>query len=246
MIVVADASPLIALARIGRLELLHEVFGTLYLPDAVWREVVEAGMARIGAEAVMHADWIERRSVADGTLVTLLRRDLGAGEAEAIVLARETGAALLLIDERMGRAAARRLGLRVTGLVGVLIEARERGFWPMRTPWSRRCIKVRASGCRRNSGGWSAAREDPRRVVKSSVPSPVRFIVTKKSFADYRVTKLELGHKGSCLFLAAASNSENQSPVRIGHRGLRGDLRLNPGCAAWRAGGGFRGRARLK
>ena len=128
MIVVADASPLIALARIGRLELLREVFGTLFLPDAVWREVVESGVGRAGADAVLHAGWIERRSVADAALVAVLRRDLGAGEAEAIVLARETGAALVLMDERMGRAAARRLGLRVTGLVGVLIEARERGL----------------------------------------------------------------------------------------------------------------------
>ncbi len=102
MIVVADASPLIALARIGRLELLREVFGTLLLPDAVWREVVESGVGRAGADAVLHADWIERRSVADGALVAALRCDLGAGEAEAIVLARETGAALVLMDERHG------------------------------------------------------------------------------------------------------------------------------------------------
>ena len=128
MIVVADASPLIALARIGRLEMLRDVFGAICLPDAVWREVVEAGGDRAGADAVLHAGWIERRSVTDGTLVSVLRRDLGAGEAEAIVLAREVGAALVLMDERMGRAAAMRLGLRVTGLVGVLIEARERGL----------------------------------------------------------------------------------------------------------------------
>ena len=44
------------------------------------------------------------------------------------MLARETGATLVLMYERMGRAAARRLGLRVTGLVGVLIEARKRGL----------------------------------------------------------------------------------------------------------------------
>jgi len=56
------------------------------------------------------------------------QRKRGAGEAEAIVLAREIGDALVLMDERMGRAAAIRLGLRVTGLVGVLIEARERGL----------------------------------------------------------------------------------------------------------------------
>ena len=49
MIVVADASPLIALARIERLELLRSVFGTLLLPEAVWRELVDAGLDRPGA-----------------------------------------------------------------------------------------------------------------------------------------------------------------------------------------------------
>ena len=128
MIVVADASPLIALARIGRLELLNTLFGRLLLPEAVWREVVGAGLDRAGAIAVSQAPWMERRAVTDTGLVAVLRRDLGAGEAEAITLAREVGAELVLMDERMGRAVARRLGLRVTGLVGVLIEARERGL----------------------------------------------------------------------------------------------------------------------
>jgi predicted nucleic acid-binding protein len=128
--VVADASPVIALARIGRLELLRDVFHSICLPDAVWREVAEAGLDRAGAHTVLHADWITRRSIADEAMVSVLRRDLGAGEAEAIVLAHEAGADVLVIDERMGRAAATRLGLRVTGLVGVLIEARERGLLP--------------------------------------------------------------------------------------------------------------------
>ena len=60
-------------------------------------------------------------------LVSLLRHDLGAGEAEAIVLARETSADFLLMDERLGRSAAQRLGLKAVGLVGVLVEDRERG-----------------------------------------------------------------------------------------------------------------------
>jgi uncharacterized protein len=130
MIVVADASPLIALARIGRLDLLRTMFGKLLLPEAVWREVVAAGLDRAGAGTVIHADWIERRQIGDAGLVALLCRDLGAGESEAIVLAREVGGDLVLIDERTGRTAAKRLGLRVTGLVGVLIAARERGLLP--------------------------------------------------------------------------------------------------------------------
>ena len=119
MIIVSDASPLIALGRIGKLDLLREIFGSLILPDAVWKEVVEA---------VGSAPWISRQSVHDQALVNLLRHDLGAGEAEAIVLARECNADFLLIDERLGRSAAKNLGLKVVGLVGILIEARDRGL----------------------------------------------------------------------------------------------------------------------
>jgi uncharacterized protein len=128
MIVVADASPLIALARVGRLDLLESVFGRLLVPDAVWREVVESGFDRAGTVEIAKAPWIERRAVVDESLVNLLRHDLGAGEAEAIVLAREAKADFVLMDERLGRSAARNLGLKVVGLVGVLIEARERGL----------------------------------------------------------------------------------------------------------------------
>ena len=128
MIVVSDASPLIALARIDRIELLREMFGTLLLPDSVWQEITNAGTERPGAASIVRADWIERRSISDSALVARLRLDLGAGESEAIALAQETHADVLLIDERLARVAAQRLGLRVTGLVGVLIEARERGL----------------------------------------------------------------------------------------------------------------------
>jgi predicted nucleic acid-binding protein len=128
MIIVSDASPLIALGRIGRLDLLNEIFGSLVLPDAVWREVVEAGIDKEGAAKVAVSPWISRRSVRDKSLVDLLRHDLCAGEAEAIVLAKECNADFLLIDERLGRSAAKSLGLKIVGLVGVLIEVRERGL----------------------------------------------------------------------------------------------------------------------
>jgi predicted nucleic acid-binding protein len=104
------------------------VFGQLIVPDAVWREVVQVEPEKAGKSDVARAAWIERRPVADTSLVTLLRHDLGHGEAEAIVLAREAGADFVLMDERLGRSAARSLGLKVVGLVGVLIEARERGL----------------------------------------------------------------------------------------------------------------------
>ncbi len=127
MIVVADSSPLIALCRIGRLELLHDLFGKLIIPDAVWREVVASQPGKVGVTEILAAAWIEQKTVIDRPLVNLLRQDLGAGESEAIVLARECSADVLLMDERRGREAAKRLGLACTGLVGVLLEARRRG-----------------------------------------------------------------------------------------------------------------------
>lgn len=130
MIVVSDASPLIALARIERLELLRSLFGRLIIPNAVWRELVLSGDDKAGNKALLQADWVETHSVSDDTLTNLLRHDLGAGESEAIVLAKELGADFLLIDERLGRSAAKNLGIKTVGLIGALIEARRRGLLP--------------------------------------------------------------------------------------------------------------------
>jgi predicted nucleic acid-binding protein len=58
----------------------------------------------------------------------VLQQELGAGEAEAIALATEIKADLLLMDERLGRETAHHLGLRCIGLIGILIEARRKGF----------------------------------------------------------------------------------------------------------------------
>jgi predicted nucleic acid-binding protein len=61
-------------------------------------------------------------------LLRVLQQELDAGEAEAIALTLEIEAKLLLMDERVGRETARHLGLRYTGLIGVLIEAKHKGL----------------------------------------------------------------------------------------------------------------------
>ncbi len=127
-VVVSNASPLINLARIGYLALLQAVYGELVIPQAVWEEIVVAGAGQPGAEEVRRADWIRVCPVTDRHLVNALCQDLDAGEAEAIALAAELGADLLLMDERLGRETAHHLGLRCIGLVGVLIEAKHRGI----------------------------------------------------------------------------------------------------------------------
>ena len=128
MSIVSDASPLIALARIGQLDLLPKLYETLLLPDAVWNEVVSRGGGLPGASATRTAEWIMPRTVQNRTLVQALRQDLDAGEAEAIALAIEIDPELLLMDEKRGRETARHLDLEYIGIIGVLIEAKHSGL----------------------------------------------------------------------------------------------------------------------
>ncbi|MCB0086480.1 MAG: DUF3368 domain-containing protein [Caldilineaceae bacterium] len=124
MIVVADSTPLIALARIGRLKLLKSLYGELIIPDAVFDEVVHSGKDRAGVTQVQKAEWIKRQSVDNEVAVQLLRERLDRGESEAIILALELEADLLLIDEMKGRRIAEAQGIAVTGTVGAIVAAK--------------------------------------------------------------------------------------------------------------------------
>jgi predicted nucleic acid-binding protein len=132
--IVSNASPLINLARIGKLDFLRKLYGELLIPEAVWREVVTEGIGQPGAEEVKGATWIEGRVVKNKELVQALLQELDAGEAEAIALALEGGADWLLMDEHLGRETARHLNLRSIGLVGVLIVAKRNGLIPAIKP----------------------------------------------------------------------------------------------------------------
>lgn len=127
MIVVCDTSPIIALACAGRLDLLRAVHGEILVPDAVFDEITVAGAGEPGASEVAQAAWIKRRPALNAPLVNALSLELDAGEAQAIALAVESRAGLILLDERRGRRAAKRLGLTVSGTLGVLIAAKDRG-----------------------------------------------------------------------------------------------------------------------
>lgn len=128
MIVVCNTSPIIALACAGQLELLHTVYSQIVVPHAVFEEITVAGAGEPGAREVAEALWIKCQPVRNASLVTALRLDLDAGEAEALALAVELSADLILLDERSGRRAAQRLGLAVVGTLGILIAAKDRGL----------------------------------------------------------------------------------------------------------------------
>jgi predicted nucleic acid-binding protein len=125
--IVADAGPIIGFARIGRLDLLRQVVGELVVPDAVYEDLVGKGRARPGAEDVERGTWIHRRAVGEHIMGVQRPPDLGRGEWEAILLAREHGARLL-VDERKAREAAASLALEMFGSLWVLAEAKRRGL----------------------------------------------------------------------------------------------------------------------
>lgn len=127
MIVVSDASPLIGLAAVGRLDLLRQLFGTISIPSVVYEEVTRAA-GRAGSEELAASDWVTVRRLESDFLARALVGEVDQGEAEAIALGVELKADLVLMDERRGRVVAARFGLRVVGVLGLLIEAKRKGL----------------------------------------------------------------------------------------------------------------------
>jgi predicted nucleic acid-binding protein len=129
VIIISDTSPITSLAAIGQLDLLQQLYSTILIPQAVYEELTGAGISVPGSLEVQTLNWLEVHQITNLALVTtLLNKQLDRGECEAITLAIELSADLLLIDERRGRTEANRLGLRITGLLGVLVEAKQKGL----------------------------------------------------------------------------------------------------------------------
>ena len=134
MIVVSNTSPIINLAAVGQLDLLRQLYGKVIIPQAVYHEITVIGAGQPGAMEVQTLEWIETKQVTNRALVMVLQTELDEGEVEAIALAIELRADLLLLDERLGRTIASRLGLQFIGLLGVLIEAKQKGYTPAVKP----------------------------------------------------------------------------------------------------------------
>jgi uncharacterized protein len=132
MSVAADSGPLISLASISLFDLLHSLFDTIHIPNRVYHEIVIAGKDKIGSEEVAGAAWIERRAVKNKTAVARFVRDEGLdkGESEAVVLAQEMNARLLLVGDQSARNCAARQKISVMGTCGVLLLAKENRLIP--------------------------------------------------------------------------------------------------------------------
>lgn len=132
-VIVADSSPLIGLARIGRLPLLSALARRVVVGHAVWDEVTVAAPDAPGAEAVRNCGFIEVFP-SHVSLDPALLGEVDEGEAEALAITLALPGSLLLVDDADARRLAKRLALRHTGTVGLLRLAKQAGLVPALRP----------------------------------------------------------------------------------------------------------------
>jgi predicted nucleic acid-binding protein len=128
--VVSNSTPIIHLAKTGQLGLLEHFFDTVLIPQAVQTETISQGAQRPEVDTIRNADLLELRPISSTLLSRTLQMEIDAGEAEAIVLALESGIDLLLMDDSEGRQKARMLGLKTVGTLGLLLRAYQKGIIP--------------------------------------------------------------------------------------------------------------------
>jgi predicted nucleic acid-binding protein len=117
--IVSNSSCLIILNRLGKLELLQKIYGKIAIPPAVKKEVFRRKQV---------PDWVNVLEIRQPLAHEILEKTLGQGESEAITLCLEAKADLLIVDDLAARKTAQRLGLKVTGVVGILLEAKRLGL----------------------------------------------------------------------------------------------------------------------
>lgn len=134
MVVITNTSPLLNLAAIGEERLLPNLFGKVSAPIMVGEEIDSLRLRDPRFRFAKATDAAYFVAVRDSTRVTILSLLLDPGEAEAIALALELRADLILLDERKASRIARQLGLKTLGLLGVLLLAKRRNLIHQVTP----------------------------------------------------------------------------------------------------------------
>ncbi|WP_421829027.1 DUF3368 domain-containing protein [Larkinella sp.] len=128
MIVVSDASPIVAFFELQLLELLPTLFKEVTVPEAVYQELLTLAPYYETLAPITEATWLRIIPVIDKNQVERLCESIDAGEAEAIILYRQVNADLLLIDERAGRLVAKEMEIEAIGTLGILRQAKLKGL----------------------------------------------------------------------------------------------------------------------
>lgn len=124
---IVNSTPMIILSKIGMIEILHKLFGEITIPKAVYDEVTFK--SDIASRIIRENDWINVESVSSKADRIMYKSKLHDGEVEVMILAQETsGDVLAIIDDNVAKKTAKYLGLTVTGTLGVLTLAKNRGY----------------------------------------------------------------------------------------------------------------------
>lgn len=115
-VIISDTSCLILLDKIGELELLNKLFGQILITIEISNEFKKE-----------LPDWFSIAESTNKTYQKILEASLDKGEASAIALAIEQTDCLLIIDDYKGRKYAEQLGIKITGTLGVIIDAKLSG-----------------------------------------------------------------------------------------------------------------------
>ena len=130
--VVSNTTPIISLLKIGKLEILKNLYGNIYISNGVFNEI-EAGKNKIFYKDLSQVAWIFIQDIKNKKAIDYFL-DLDKGEAESIILASEIDEDLIILDETLGRFHAKHAGLKITGTLGVLLKAKQLAIIPVIKP----------------------------------------------------------------------------------------------------------------
>jgi predicted nucleic acid-binding protein len=128
VIVVSDTSPIRGLIAIDKVILLHQLFNKVILPKAVEAELLRVNALKNEVKLFISEPWVEIQQIQMSEEYFRLRKVLDEGESEAIILSKQLHAEILLMDENKGRRLAQEMNIKVLGLMGVLIKAKNAGL----------------------------------------------------------------------------------------------------------------------
>jgi predicted nucleic acid-binding protein len=127
ILTISNTSPLLYLHLSGQLELLPKLYGKIITPPAVRKELEQGAAQGVDVPVIESIDWINELSVQSQAILPWVT-DLGAGETEAIGLALEHPGSRVILDDQLARHIAKLNNLLITGTLGVLLKAKEKGI----------------------------------------------------------------------------------------------------------------------
>jgi predicted nucleic acid-binding protein len=125
--IISNTSPLQYLHQLGALDVLPKLVGTITVPPAVQDELSAGRKLGLNLPDIQSLDWINVRRPSSSVALPMVT-DLGAGEREVLALALESADAVCVLDDALARQVACALQLRITGTLGVLIDAKRAGL----------------------------------------------------------------------------------------------------------------------